>query len=82
MRLDLTSAALAISLLASTAATASQVVPPETAERNKLICKKTFEVGSAVRKKKVCATQREWDDMARGARAQTERMQQKANGGY
>lgn len=56
-------------LLASSAAAAEAPAPTaplatDPLDDNRLICRKTAEVGSLVRKKKECYTLREWDSIA------------------
>jgi hypothetical protein len=41
---------------------------PETAAAPKLICKKESEVGSLVRKKRVCKTAEEWERLSQASR--------------
>ena len=45
------------------------------ADAEKLICRKTAEVGSLVRKKKECYTKAEWDRLAEAHQRGTKRLQ-------
>ena len=51
---------------------------------NRIICRKTAEIGSLVRKKKECYTKAEWDKIAevhqRGARRLQEELRSKSSG--
>jgi hypothetical protein len=43
---------------------AGETPSAETAEKDKIICRKTAEVGSLVKKKKECYTKAQWDQIA------------------
>ena len=51
-------------LLIPTLASGAEAPTAEQIERDKLICRKTAEVGSLVRKKKECYTKAQWDQIA------------------
>src|SRR5688572_8096350 len=63
-RIRVAAAIIAASLLIPTLASAGEATSAEQAERDKIICRKTAEVGSLVRKKKECYTKAEWDQIA------------------
>lgn len=70
--------------LAAAAATTVQAEPAATATGDdRIICRKTAEIGSLVRKKKECFTKREWDDLAeahqRGVKKVTDGLTEKYN---
>jgi hypothetical protein len=56
----------ALALGSASAAVAAQQSGSETAEAPKLICKKSLETGSLVKKTKVCLTREQWARSARG----------------
>jgi hypothetical protein len=63
---------------------AAAEAPAEGAEKDKLICRRTPEIGSLVRKKTQCFTKAEWDKIAevhqRGARRLQEELRSKSGG--
>lgn len=63
-RFGATAAITLASLLMPAIASATEPTTAEQAERDKLICRKTAEVGSLVRKKKECYTKAQWDQIA------------------
>ena len=72
---------VASALLLSTPALA-QVTPAQPAAAaeasEKKICKRVETTGTRLDRKKVCATKKEWDEVARKGREFTERIQQGA----
>jgi hypothetical protein len=71
-------AALGTALLAGTAMAADTPGAAQAAnavDDNRIICRKTTEVGSLVRKKKECYTKREWDRLAEAHQRGTKRLQ-------
>lgn len=50
--------------------------PTAKSDVNKLICKKQQEIGSRLGAKKICLTQKQWDERAQIDREDTERIQQ------
>ena len=72
---------IAAALIVPTAALAQQVpAQPSAAATDpaKKICKRVDTTGTRLDRKKVCATRKEWDEVARKGREFTERIQQGA----
>ena len=67
-------------LLSSPALAQTAPAPPAAAEEasEKKICKRVDTTGTRLDRKKVCATKKEWDQVARKGREFTERVQQGA----
>jgi hypothetical protein len=65
-------------------AIASAAEPPtaEQADRDKIICRKTAEVGSLVRKKKECYTKAQWDQIAEVQQRGAKKTQDGLSGGF
>jgi hypothetical protein len=77
-------AALGSTLLAGTAVAAADTPGAAQAQNalddNRIICRKTPEVGSLVRKKKECFTKREWDRLAESQQRGAKRLQDELSG--
>lgn len=69
-------------LLMPTFAFAAGAPTAEQAEGDKLICRKTAEVGSLVRKKKECYTKAQWDQIAEAHQRGAKKTQDGLSGGY
>ncbi|PTQ12908.1 hypothetical protein CLG96_01835 [Sphingomonas oleivorans] len=54
--------------------TATGGAAPQQA-KEKIICKTSYETGSFVKRRRNCATKRQWDDAATAARSTTQGMQ-------
>ena len=80
-RLIAVAALLGLAGPASAEDPAPTATPAATADAEKLICRKTAEVGSLVRKKKECYTKAEWDRLAESQQRGTRRMQDELMGG-
>lgn len=76
-------AALGSALLAGTAMAADTPGAAEAQnalDDSRIICRKTLEVGSLVRKKKECFTKREWDRIAEANQRGAKRLQDELSG--
>lgn len=78
-----TAAAIVLaSLLIPTIASAAERSTAAAADRDKLICRKTAEVGSLVKKKKECYTKAQWDEIAEAHQRGAKKTQEGLAGGY
>jgi hypothetical protein len=68
-------AGLAMASPAVAAETAGAAQASNSLDDNRIICRKTTEVGSLVRKKKECYTKREWDRIAEAQQRGAKRLQ-------
>lgn len=73
----ITLASLSMPMIAWAAETPST----EQAEKDKIICRKTAEVGSLVRKKKECYTKAQWDEIAEVHQRGAKKTQEGLSGG-
>lgn len=71
--------AAAILILAVAMPAAAQD-PVQAPDESKLICKKTLEVGSLVRKRKQCMTKEDWDKVAASQQAGARKMMDELSG--
>ena len=69
-------------LLLPTIASAAEPPAADAAEKDKLICRKTTEVGSLVRKKKECYTKAEWDKIAEVQQRGVKKTQEGLSSGF
>ena len=69
-------------LLIPATALAAEPTSAEKADRDKLICRKTAEVGSLVKKKKECYTKAQWDQIAEAHQRGAKKTQDGLSSGY
>jgi hypothetical protein len=62
----------------ATAPKSQQIATTDTSDANRIVCKKEEKVGTRLGAKKVCLTVKEWEDLAKGAREDTESWQRLA----
>ena len=81
-RFGAAAAIILASLLMPAIASAAEPPTAEQAERDKLICRKTAEVGSLVRKKKECYTKAQWDQIAEVQQRGAKKTQEGLSSGF
>ena len=69
-------------LLIPAIALAAEPATAEQADRDKIICRKTAEVGSLVKKKKECFTKAQWDQIAEAHQRGAKKTQDGLSSGF
>lgn len=60
----------------------AETAPPKNADADKIVCRKTLETGSLVKKNKQCFTLAEWDKIYAANREGNEKTRAQLSGGY